>query len=116
MTSTSLQFERFHNSKGHYSDDNLYEKPESDVTEILTSGGLAPSETSSRILIVVSLYSKDRIAINADGKIVSFSATNTLVSSEKKENKNSKICPVLKKSRNRGLGSNLETNFFVQTS
>ena len=65
----------------------MYENPESDVTEILTRGGFAPSETSSRTLTVVSVYSKDRIAINAEGKIVSFSATNTFVSSEiKKQN------------------------------
>lgn len=63
----------------------------SDVTETLTSGGLAPSETSSKTLIVVSVYSKERIAIKGDERFVSFSPTNTLVSSEKENFKFSNL-------------------------
>ena len=54
----------------------------SDVTETLTRGGFVPSETSSRTLIVVSVYSKERMAINGVERFVSFSPTKTLVSSE----------------------------------
>lgn len=64
---------------------NLNENPESDVTESFTSGGFPPSVTSSRTLTVVSVYSKDRMAISGDSRFVSFWPTNTFVSSEKVE-------------------------------
>ena len=46
--------------------------PESDVTLILTRGGLSPSTTSSTILSVTSVNSDERIAINGDDKNESF--------------------------------------------